>query len=1427
MINAMSQHPRHGGHGDEARLRTSQPLLLLAILCLTATAGFTPMAAVDGEAEAEQQAGDDGIVVLEWSIRQEIQELIEDLRSGRGGISDRLQAVAQLLARHGDRPFPYQGRYLPVSDVLVNEMRREQILSAFIRQFSTVAQRSLNDALASGDEQQLLQVTTRYPGTEAAAAAWRRLTDRAWDSGRLGLYLTWAQRSGEAEDPLRGQRIPAAKGLLMQRQTVELPPDLDHISRMWGASAPDLASADTRANDPAQRLPVVNSDSGVAFSQLSESGMVAITNGSHLALLDPLVGSLVGPPLRLGSPGLLRTPALSRQDLVVSVAQDDSGRPVLICSDTNGAVRWRQSLPLPLGASAVSSPAILDGVAAIAATVFEEDGAELRLLGYDINRGILAFNISIAKDTTVIRRLWRHHQQSQVGGPLLVTHRGGFAVANERGVVATLGPDGSLASIWASRGAMAQALVGRDFGRASTPRRPAQLLSDNRHLVLTDSHGSGVTVLSPEAGGPQLQARRYTGNGSADTLVAVADGLALLVGRRATLLDLETLEPRWSQELGGSEGTSNGHIGDNRVLVVRDTVVSLLSRDSGTVIGQRYFSRQASITVTAGILITARSGDFIGYGDGARFRQRLDQARRDNPQDFRPLIALYGLYRASDDHARAYDHLVAALNLQAPTRYAEEAAALLRPRLSIRIGRSDADDDLRRFHNLGRWSTRLTREAHWWQGRHHENAGNRSAAAKSFSLALRDNEGDDEGNMTALSPALRADIRALAEAGLARVQDGQRGQEPPAWAQPQQRPQIKAAKSAAWEVSGSRLGAPLISGDLVIEYAGGDIQARRLSDGEVAWRRQGKDDITPMLGVRFRPRDPGVSIDVIPGTAAAEAGLQNLDRIIAFDQNPVELTDHLIRLVSEKEVGDPFQLRVRRIVDGEEQEVTLNGRMGAYLMVPVAANEDWVLAHRALVHDHQHSLQVSLDHQPSEVVLISAADGQQRWRRILPQQRRASGSASPLLASHHLLLAQGQDLAAYNLKDHNHSKLAHPSWLLPGSGDALANAALIGQHFLMLSDHGNHVIRLVDIRNGRVLFEIPSRDGASRLILDDGELTIWKPREGSLSIWDLTRGLRRWQQRFEGTELVAVHGDSLYMIDNNRRLVMIDRANGRLRRTISDLAMVEAFSTHHSTTYVHGRDNEGRQFIAAVGLGGGTLRWRRNLPVGAELRDAPRADAHGVHLEIVSRESAASILSLDSDGNLRGVGESGAALIHLPTATLTASENTLRLTPRALPAKAHAIPAISLSENFPLADIEAGTLKRMAWQDAPGARWAIAQRGRYYVVLVRLEAGTESAILRIGNQGPDIDPFGQRLLFSPASAPSLNTSAQGWRMQAFHRLESAEDGVWLGAVLLSPPSLPELSSRPEVLFTTSAAVPLATWWLRRHWHPVKNAQDAP
>ena len=111
--------------------------------------------------------------------------------------------------------------------------------------------------------------------------------------------------------------------------------------------------------------------------------------------------------------------------------------------------------------------------------------------------------------------------------------------------------------------------------------------------------------------------------------------VALLLGRRASLLDLQNQTIIWSTKLGSQGQQTWGEISENRVIIVRDSIVSLLDKSQGEIISQRYFSRPNAIAIVNDILITEQNGSFIGYGSGDKFQERLQNQIRENPNDFR------------------------------------------------------------------------------------------------------------------------------------------------------------------------------------------------------------------------------------------------------------------------------------------------------------------------------------------------------------------------------------------------------------------------------------------------------------------------------------------------------------------------------------------------------------------------------------------------------------------------------------------------------------------------------------------------------------------------------------------------------------------------------------------------------------------------
>ena len=425
---------------------------------------------------------------------------------------------------------------------------------------------------------------------------------------------------------------------------------------------------------------------------------------------------------------------------------------------------------------------------------------------------------------------------------MLVAHRGTFAIANDNGVLAKVAPNGDLVSLWAARKSGSEFQQRNFGGTVREATRSARLFSDGNYIILSDRYGSGLTIVTSDPDNGDLQARRYTGNASGDELVALRNGKALLVGRRISLLDLTSDTILWSTPSESSSGQPWGTIGSDRALVIRNNTVSLLNLDNGETMSQIYFCKDNSIAVVNDILVTEQKGTFIGYGDGERFAQRLARATQRNPDDFRPHIALYGLARATNKYDEAISHMLRALERNAPTRYAEEAASML-PRISPRLETTAALEDIALFKQLGAYAPKLITESAYWQARHFEAVQQREAAIEAYQRLLQ-----QPTSLINLNSQINADLHALAQAGLARLGASNL----PAWLAP---PAIEAtagvteteatSSGAAWELPGQPLTTPIVSAQTLFAYRNGDIHAHSINNGSMIWRRKYKKMIRP------------------------------------------------------------------------------------------------------------------------------------------------------------------------------------------------------------------------------------------------------------------------------------------------------------------------------------------------------------------------------------------------------------------------------------------------------------------------------------------------------------------------------------------------------------------------------------------------------
>ena len=227
-----------------------------------------------------------------------------------------------------------------------------------------------------------------------------------------------------------------------------------------------------------------------------------------------------------------------------------------------------------------------------------------------------------------------------------------------------------------------------------------------------------------------------------------------------------------------------------------------------------------------------------------------------------------------------------------------------------------------------------------------------------------------------------------------------------------------------------------------------------------------------------------------------------------------------------------------------------------------------------------------------------------------------------------------------------------------------------------------------------------------------------------------------------------------------------------------------------------------------MGLESGTTNWKRYLPAGAEVRDNPQAHPGGVTLELVSRNTKPSLMTLDRKGNLQGIGKpEDGILLSLPNGSLLSGPQGLEMIQSVLPPKAAPLPTrvVQQASKKDLTQL----WDSLPWQGEKQAQYAIIQHQNK--LLIAFEMGDEGTFLkaRVGNSGPKIDSQGQILNVQRNRKPTLSSHPEGWQMDEYLRLSNGPDGAWRGVIRLSPPVLMDPLRQPELYISSNLENPSA------------------
>jgi hypothetical protein len=1350
--------------------------------------------------------GAEPVAATPWDVRKQAQELIDDLTNHRGDPSALLERAQQLMVEHGTALIATKNGSAPIAVVVPDKLRELGMDQAFVQTFEGPATRRLKDA-ADGDEAALLAIASGYPGTKAAASAWSRLADRAWDSGELNRFLAYARAAGDAAlapDTPRRKRVEAAMAMLAPERGPELPASLE-LSDGWSLPFQARHAPASRFTREQHMLPQ-------ALALCATPDATAASDGLRLVVIDHLIGRIQGQELPIGNVALdqpRQYRPIAIHDGFTALGKQNE-RIVLVAVDRLGQRLWQATSPAGGQQSAaleVSPPVALDRLVAYAVTMLDDENVDLRVQAFDQRTGKLAWDTLVARLPGGRRAMYMGEAQFP---PLACTHAGSLLVLSNCGVIARLSADGAVQRVWSYPSTADDVAPGMaNIGRIE---RLGAILSDGATAVATPADNAGMALLIGDDGDPRI----YKGDGAGGDVIAVDHGVALLSGRILTCLDLAAEKPRWSKKslsLRGQAPTAQSWvpqawIDGGRALLYSAELWALIDLATGEVVSQHYPLPQSvtppercDMAVVDQLVMFGSSSRISASGGSTSSYERLLAVAEQEPRDYRPRVRLAALLEARHDDDQAYGRYLEALQRGAPPEYAELAARLVRSRLDLALG------DLKTFppalERLGRlveFDPALRDESALWRARDAETRGDKAGAADGYRSVLR-----GAGRSVHLNDNIEAHTHTLAHGGLYRLgleKGGLAGEEP---AHP-----LPTATSD-WSMKAHRARTTLIAHDLALSYSDGFLVATRIADGTEAWWRH---PYRSLLGVQSTPeqRDDGVLIKVMPGTSAEAAGLRSGDVLVEFNGR------HIRRFAAAKDDGDDLVNAVRAlkprskytaVAQRGDERVSVEGVLGGDLVEPIAANDRTVLAWPTLPDGGAEGMWVAA---------LDLQTGEELCPRLTGKAANQEGPpAAPLLTSDDVMIYfDAQDLIAVAPHAGAHDAPAgRVLWRLEGQAGALSRARIIGEKLLWLPDAAHARGDLIELATGAQLASVPCEGEQPPLI--DGFDCFTRRADAKACCWDLGNGRLRWCTQADISSIVLARGDAVYAIRQDGVLIVLDRASGKERRAWGDWTGVSALGISGDRLYLKVRARD-REEVAAITLTGGTVAWEQPLPARAETQ-AFLPSALG--LSLVEREGDAGwVLTLGPDGAPSRIDQAGAEhqFFPLTEGVLDAGPDGMRVSRAKLPPVPPTLPSAIAAEGADLTAIAKETLPALRWQECGGCSYALARSHGSLLVFMR---GERDLALHLGDAGMAIDCLGQVLTFSPSDgSPRFDPGEGGWRLGDHAKL-GTDHGDALVARLDPPadriPNQP-LSVRAEVGADSDG--PATPWWLSAVWRTV-------
>ncbi len=588
-------------------------------------------------------------------------------------------------------------------------------------------------------------------------------------------------------------------------------------------------------------------------------------------------------------------------------------------------------------------------------------------------------------------------------------------------------------------------------------------------------------------------------------------------------------------------------------------------------------------------------------------------------------------------------------------------------------------------------------------------------------------------------------------------------------------------------------------------------------------------------------------VNVLPGSAAAAAGLQDGDIITALDGAAVRSFASDLQIpIARKTLREPFMLTVRR----GERTLDLKGVLGGEQVAPIAVAQGALLVWPVLPWMGR-GTPGQMQPEGTWVAVLDLATGQERWRRMVPPATRAMTPPRPLLvptpSGPLALFAEDEELVALSAAANQAEQAV---WRVPGEGRLLSAAQVVSftdlegeTTALWLPDPvaGSAVLRRV--RDGRTLVRV-DQGGATAPILEGSDLLVADP-DGGVAAYDLAYATRRWRSS-EVTRVLAMVGDLVVALPRDGRLVVLDRSSGNLRRNLGGLVPLERQVVSGDRLIIQVQLADQRQALVALTLPGAAEAWMAPLPGAPSRMIADPANPGGVVLTFAD-PAIASVVRLDREGHLVDVVDLLADVrVETPVAANRQGAETIVVGTEAFPVPGGAVVvradgmvrrnALVPGRSAPVT-VEELPMDRepKSWRSLPqGGAWAATSfQGNLVIWLERPLASTAVMDVRIGQRSGVLDDGSLRLRWvgdEEVRREDGQPTGQGWSYVGWNPKPAGSPAAGRRRVclLLAPPANRRAGLPPLIRVSCDGLAAPASegafpWFLRSTWTPLSGA----